>query len=181
MAAWLGVLGELGEQGVRWIDDGWDARGRRGRRARAAVAILALFAGACTFDTPIPRERPAPPPAAAPREIRIIYLDEPVEAALDCAELDCNQWFRIDIHHYGRLEIDVDRLGSDGAPMMRVLVRELGRSVQAQTAGAPDELLEIRTRVRPGVYMILVQGGGSRQPYRLSVALADASPDRLVQ
>ena len=123
-----------------------------------------------------------PPPASAPREIRIIYLDEPVESVLDCEGLDCNQWFRIDIRQYGNLEVDVERLEVDGAPMMRVLVRELGRSVQAQTAAAFGEPLHIRTRVRPETYMILVQGGGARQPYRLDVSLSDATTeDRLSQ
>jgi hypothetical protein len=102
----------------------------------------------------------------------MITLGERHTAVLDCVGAnDCNHWYRVQIPRFGELQIDVRTEPLRDRPMMRVLVRELGYTLLAQTMGGEDGRLRIRATATRGVYLILVQGGGGRTPYALTVDL----------
>ncbi len=161
--------------------------GQGGRAARLmlswVVAGLCLAAaGACTFDTPMPRERNLREPATAPRHLSVAIVGLPIEAQLNCSENDCNHWYRVDIVEPGRVSIDVTRRsGGDDSPM-RILIRELGRPIIARYSAAAGEPAGLTVELVPGVYAVLVQTGRGTVPYTLLVGLegedADAPPAR---
>ena len=152
---------------------------RTARRLRIAL-LLALFAAAgCTWESWTPKERPGRPPESAPSTLWRIELDERREATLDCAKRECNQWYRVDVPRAGALDIVVEP-HVERRPVMRLLVRPLGRPVLGQTMGEIDGPLELRgVQVGKGPHLVLVQGGGGRLPYALTITLKlGASPGK---
>lgn len=151
--------------------------GSRLRRASirlAAATLGCVLATACTWSSWIPKERPRPLPATAPRSLETLTLGEPHAAVLDCAAQECNHWYRVEVPRAGTLEVLVEpgeTTGGSGAPLVRVLVRELGRDPLAQTMGDEDGSLRLAPQVRPGLHLVLVQAGGARLPYTVTVAL----------
>jgi len=118
-----------------------------------------------------PKERVGPPPRTAPRTLNALTLGEPREAVLDCARNECNQWYRLDIPGPGVLSVTVETETDAPRPMMRLVVREIGRDPVAQTMGGTASVLEVRPLVDRGLYMVLVQGGGARLPYTVTAKL----------
>ena len=148
---------------------------RRTGRRLAAPVLAGVLATACTWNSWVPRERPRPLPATAPRSLETLTLGEPHAAVLDCAAQECNHWYRVEVPQAGRLEVLVETAetaeGSSRPPLVRVLVRELGREPLAQTMGGEDGSLRLEPQVRPGLHLVLVQAGGGRLPYTVTVAL----------
>jgi hypothetical protein len=147
----------------------------RGLRPRSLAVIAGLLlATACTWKSWAPRERPPPLPENAPRSLVTLTLGEPHAAVLDCAQRDCNHWYRISVPRSGNLELMVDTHEIPDRPIMRVLVREPAQRPLAQTMSDDDGALRLETPVRRGVYLVLVQAGGATLPYTLTASLGDA-------
>ncbi len=149
-------------------------RGRRLRRLRhSRLAVIAglLLATGCSWKSWAPRERPPPLPENAPRSLVTLTLGEPHPAVLDCAQQDCNHWYRVSVPRSGRLEVVVDTHETPNRPIMRVLIREPTQRPLAQTMGADDGTLRLEAPVQRGLYLILVQAGGARLPYTLTAKL----------
>ena len=150
--------------------------GRRRRLLLAPSAVIAglLLATGCTWKSWAPRERPPPLPANAPRSLTTLTLGEPHAAVLDCAQRDCNHWYRVAVPRAGRLEVLVDTHEVPDRPVLRLLIRELGKQPLAQTMGGDDGALQLEVAVQPGLYLLLVQAGGARLDYTLTASLAVA-------
>ena len=122
----------------------------------------------------VPKGRPIRLPAAAPTELVPLRACEPQSALLDCsAQQDCNHWYRIDVTAPGemRIQLDFQDVAEGTSAVSRLLVSPLGKPVLAQRMSTFGESLEIATVVAPDVYRVLVQGGGGRRGYELTLAL----------
>ena len=148
----------------------------RGGLLPASLAVVTglLLATGCTWESWAPKERPRPLPANAPRSLTTLTLGEPHAAVLDCAQRDCNHWYRVVVPRAGRLGVVVDTHAAPDRPMMRVLLRELGKQPLAQTMGGRDKALRLEAPVQPTLYLVLVQAGGTELPYTVTVSLAAA-------
>ena len=139
-----------------------------------ASFATAAFAPGCTWKSRVPRGRPITLPEKAPREIRTLRLCEPVSALLDCSarERECNHWYRVDVLEPGELQVRL-RLGeSEGSGQLtRLVVRPLGKPIVGQQVSNQGEPVEVRARVGPDLYGVLVQGGGARRSYELEAVL----------
>ncbi len=147
-------------------------RPRRLRPGSLAVIAGLLLATACTWKSWAPKERPPPLPENAPRSLVRLTLGEPHAAVLDCAQRNCNHWYRISVPQPGRLELVVDTHEIPDRPMMRVLVREPAQRPLAQTMSDEDGTLRLEVPVRRGVYLVLVQAGGTALPYTLTASFS---------
>ena len=147
-------------------------------RSRSTVWILAvpalLFFG-CTWWGYIPKEKVELPPTS-PRPLETLTLGVPHDDVLDCGDDDCNHWYRLDIAAPGVLRIAVDAAASDDDRITRVLLRVPQERVLAQAVGIRGEPLRIEHAVEPGLYGVLVQGGGAERSYRVTATLEAAAP-----
>jgi hypothetical protein len=146
-------------------------RPRRLRHSRLAVIAGLLLATGCSWKSWAPRERPPPLPENAPRSLVTLTLGEPHPAVLDCAQQNCNHWYRVSVPRPGRLEVVVDTHEIPNRPIIRVLIREPTQRPLAQTMGADDGTLRLEAPVQRGLYLVLVQAGGARLPYTLTARL----------
>jgi hypothetical protein len=142
-----------------------------------ALAPVVFLAASCTWQGYIPKEKVEVSPTA-PRPIQTLMLDVPHKDQLDCGQYDCNHWYRVDVHKAGVLRVDVDADPSGDERITRVLLREPLQKTLAQAVGIHGEPLRIEHSVEPGMYGVLVQGGGARRSYQVTVTLeaSDAEP-----
>ena len=154
-----------------------------GVHALLALALLAL--AGCQWESWTPN-RPISMPATAPQGgIVMVYPCEPVQVTLDCTgerrSRECNHWYRTDLAEPGELRVRLHRIEFERErALTRLLVRPLGKPVIGQQVSTDGEPLEIRARVAPDVYGMLVQGGGGRRSYELLVTVRGEGEDEPV-
>ncbi|MGH0038181.1 MAG: hypothetical protein ACQGVK_24380 [Myxococcota bacterium] len=136
--------------------------------------LCALGLSGCTFNTPLPKER-TPRLRTAPREFRIAIVGVPTDDELDCAQYDCNHWYRVDVVEPGRLTVRLTRRPGGTGPPLRMLLNPIARPTMARAGAGPGEPLELEADVAAGVYELLVQSGMGREPYTLTLLLDGAA------
>ena len=143
-------------------------------RLAALCTATALLTG-CQWYSMTPKERVGPLPATAARTLNTLVLGDPRSAVLNCARKECNHWYRLDIARPGMLDVEVETEPKAARPMVRLILREMGRAPLAQTMGGTNPTLSVRAPVGKGLYMVLVQAGGGRLPYTVTATL-EADP-----
>ena len=115
-------------------------------------------------------------PENAPTRLLSLTLDEPQQNTLDCAQNDCNHWYRINPREAGLLEIQVVLQGEHERPLVRALLRPLGQPVLDQSFSEEGAPIELSAAVRPGAYRLLVQATGGELPYEVTATLRPTEP-----
>jgi hypothetical protein len=142
----------------------------RFRVVLSVVAIFALGGAGCAWSPWLPKEK-VKPPANAPRPLHMLTLGVPHDDFLDCPNTDCNHWYRVDVDGLGVLRVDVEsQLNEADENITRVVIRGAGSKTLAQGVGIHGEDLVVETAVGPGMYGVLVQGGGKARAYKLTVS-----------
>lgn len=142
------------------------------RAATALLFLLALGSGACVGWDPWVPDQSLPDPATAPPS-RAVALRPPASHAgqLECKAGRCEQWFRVEVEHPGRLRLSVDVQGLGPGAIARLFLQDAGGVTLASARSADGLPLVAESEVQPGPHAVLVQIGGGLVIYQLEAAL----------
>lgn len=136
------------------------------------LTLTSLLVSGCAWHGWAPKEK-VQTPENAPRPLQMLTLGVPHNDFLDCPKNDCNHWYRVDVDGLGVLRVDLVQADEADENITRVVIRGQGSKTLGQGVGIHGEPVVVESAVGPGMYGVLVQGGGIARPYTVTISFEE--------